>query len=218
MPAITPLDEQYMYQFDGKSFTNFSTNTVIYSQSVYPSLTSVLTDVLSSPLDMFTVYTKVNAAVECLPVEIGVATIHVRLLSLKAWMDGKVTSQVKNAGDTPLSNALNDKITYIETISSAKKTLLKDAQSKIGLLAKNAVSKFDVAWKVDGLFNIYKALVDQITKGKMQVTYTCHVAADYTIPGKVFGLFPTTKDAKLDKNYSVAAAVAVRKFVVDITL
>lgn len=196
--------------------------TVIYSITEYPTPETILAfpikvsvDILTTP---FTQWESVNPSARPEPKNIPAATIHVRLLRGKAWMDGKASTKIKNTGDVDFASAIQDKVIFKETRSSKKIKYVENAKKSIGDLAEGKTANWDVSWKVDGIWNIFRALIDILRTGKFRTTFTCRFEADYTVNGTMFFVIPQSKTETFNKSYTVKADVAIARFKTDVTL
>lgn len=204
----------------GNIFKTNDEETVIHSITEYPTLESLIafpaktmTGILTAP---FTQWDKVNPKAKPVPDKIPAATIHVRLLQAKAWMDGKVSTKIKNTGDVDFEDTVQDKVNFKETKTKKKIKYVKDAKKKIGALSEGKSFNWKVSWKVDGIWNIFKALISLLTTGKIPTTFTCRVDADYKVNGTTFFVIPQTKTEKFSKSYDVKADVVIARFKTDV--
>ena len=200
----------------GRISLSYREPTVIPSVTEYPTIAGALKAPITASVNIlalpFTQWESVNPKVKPVPDDISVATIHVRLLQGKAWMDGKVKNTVENTGDVDFMNSLQDKVDFKETKSSKRLKYVKSAKKSIGNLNEGKKSQWEISWKVDGIWKIFKALISILRTGKLRTTYTCHFEADYTVNGTAFFIIPQTKTETYSKNFSVNADVAIRRF------
>jgi len=219
---LSKIEQRQIINEYGRINQTSNEKTVIYSTEEYPTLEAALAFPIKATVRIlalpFTQWEEVNPSAKPEPKEIGVATIHVRILSLKAWMDGKVTTKIKNTGDVDFEESVQDKVTFKETKTSKKIKYVKDAKKSIGDLAEGKTHSWGVSWKVDGIWNIFKALVSILKTGKLRTTFTCRFEADYTVHGTFMFIIPQTKTETYSKSYKVDADVVIRKFRTDIRL